>query len=813
MDRRSLLRITYACSIALILIFAFLYMSGRGREEADSIVSREAIKNRGNNSYVYNNKDGSITSVVFADAVNYQDNQGNWRQIDTAIKANKTSGTPFSARFGNNGRLSFIFKDKLVEFVPLGSTSSKGIVSKNKIIYQDIFKHCDLKYTVEPDRVKEELILKTPKAPNSFIFAVVFDGKLPKIKNNSLDFGSFRTMPPVAIDAKGRHGGAAIDLKKINGKTCLVVGVDPDWAQLAEYPIVIDPTILIQPDNLTGKDAYVTNADPLVNYGEDERLRVSASSEAARSYLQFNLSAIPPYSTVSQAILKVYAENSSLSSLTARRVLSAWIQSYSEGSQDAISWVNQPRFGEPIGSAGTVPSADWTAIDMTGAVTDWVKNRAPNMGLVLMTDEVSGAGNAVFMSSNYSADPQLRPKLEVTYVLENMPPASSITSIEDGDFIHGAQVEISGIADDGDDGSGISRVDVSTNGGETWEQATGTTNWSYIWSLPADGEYQIVSRAVDAAGNAESNPAEIKVTADNTLPEASISTPPEGSTVKGKVILEGTATDTNFDSYMVEYGQGATPESFVKIGSEHRTTVEGGPLEFANPTSMNGQYTFRLTAKDQAGNIVHVDRILILENIVQTNLGPHKNYDADTDLCALCHRSHVALSGRLNYWEEPEATYCGTCHHGIAGASNTKAELDESASHHPIRDRYFSDDPQHTMDCHDCHDPHGNKRDGGTSPENGAEDVPIDTVIEVIFSETIDQITLHTSSFIVMDEAGAKIDGTVTYSGETKIAAFDPAMDLDPGAFYRVIIKKSVADELGNTMDNDFSFSFRTAGP
>ncbi len=55
----------------------------------------------------------------------------------------------------------------------------------------------------------------------------------------------------------------------------------------------------------------------------------------------------------------------------------------------------------------------------------------------------------------------------------------------------------------------IESVEVSTNGGRSWNEAQITTQrlsniwvtWAYEWKLPASGEYEIVARATDSAGD------------------------------------------------------------------------------------------------------------------------------------------------------------------------------------------------------------------------------------------------------------------------------------------------------------------------
>ncbi|MBI4297049.1 MAG: hypothetical protein HY676_00775 [Chloroflexi bacterium] len=49
--------------------------------------------------------------------------------------------------------------------------------------------------------------------------------------------------------------------------------------------------------------------------------------------------------------------------------------------------------------------------------------------------------------------------------------------------------------------SGVSRVDVSLDGGTTYYTATGAATWTYRWFGPADGTYVLKVKGVDTAGN------------------------------------------------------------------------------------------------------------------------------------------------------------------------------------------------------------------------------------------------------------------------------------------------------------------------
>lgn len=76
-------------------------------------------------------------------------------------------------------------------------------------------------------------------------------------------------------------------------------------------------------------------------------------------------------------------------------------------------------------------------------------------------------------------------------------PTSAITSPGNGTAVSSQAVSITGTASAA---NGVAFVEVSTDGGETWSQAAGTTNWSYSWTPKAGGRYVLLSRATDAAG-------------------------------------------------------------------------------------------------------------------------------------------------------------------------------------------------------------------------------------------------------------------------------------------------------------------------
>ncbi|WP_018479282.1 DUF4082 domain-containing protein [Pontibacter roseus] len=78
-------------------------------------------------------------------------------------------------------------------------------------------------------------------------------------------------------------------------------------------------------------------------------------------------------------------------------------------------------------------------------------------------------------------------------------PVTTISSpAEDASVPFGTSVTVTGTATDN---SIVAGVEVSTDGGNTWRLANGTTNWSYTWTPAVQGTATIRSRAFDDSGN------------------------------------------------------------------------------------------------------------------------------------------------------------------------------------------------------------------------------------------------------------------------------------------------------------------------
>lgn len=94
-----------------------------------------------------------------------------------------------------------------------------------------------------------------------------------------------------------------------------------------------------------------------------------------------------------------------------------------------------------------------------------------------------------------------------------------------------------------------------------------------------------------------------------------------------------------------------------------------------------------------------------------------------------------------------------------------------------------------------------------TDPADDATGVALNKKISATFSEAMNPLTLNNSTFLINNGATA-ITGVVTYSGNT--ALFSPAINLLPNTTYTGTITTGVKDPAGNSIANDYIWTFTT---
>jgi hypothetical protein len=97
-----------------------------------------------------------------------------------------------------------------------------------------------------------------------------------------------------------------------------------------------------------------------------------------------------------------------------------------------------------------------------------------------------------------------------------------------------------------------------------------------------------------------------------------------------------------------------------------------------------------------------------------------------------------------------------------------------------------------------------------TFPVNAAANVPLQTVVSVTFSETLNPTTVNAQTFTLQKNGATSVAGNVIYSGTS--AVFTPNVDLEDGASYTVTLSSVIKDLAGNALPS-YSWIFSTQSP
>ncbi len=154
------------------------------------------------------------------------------------------------------------------------------------------------------------------------------------------------------------------------------------------------------------------------------------------------------------------------------------------------------------------PSFATPAIDDSG-ITDEGKSRAAATPTVTVTlGSLDGFGNLVDGTRYYwrlravdqsgFASAWTSEVRYFDYGTDAIAPSLAWSTPDEGATLTSTPITLSGTASD--ERSGVDYVQVSTDGGKTWQLASGATNWSYAFAPKQNGPVTALARAVDRAG-------------------------------------------------------------------------------------------------------------------------------------------------------------------------------------------------------------------------------------------------------------------------------------------------------------------------
>ncbi|MER7501442.1 DNRLRE domain-containing protein [Nonomuraea pusilla] len=424
---------------------------------------------------VYELEDGRLQAEISSRPAYYQDGKGTWQPIDTRIEATAGDGfthgndkAGYGTRFGDKS-------DKLLQVKAAGRQLTLGVagdgrqispkVNGSTVTYPGAWDGADLVYQVTPEGVKEYLVLaKPPAAEVPLTFTVKAGGLRAEARpDGSIAFvgkdgtTAFAIPKPFMFDAQndpaspyGKRYSDAVtqEVTQQGAEATITLKPDPAWLAAGErkWPVVIDPTIVLQPDWFGAEDTYVSSASKTGNFSEAWQLPVGKTGTGAINRSLINIQvvdALPDDNVmVDDARLEVYFDQAlgeaGAVTVGAHEITSGW------GASD-VTWNTQPTFKATAAATVTRRPGElsrWHAFNVTDVVRGWLSQPFWTNGLMLKAADESTAapvGGPLYEAASESAyggdgmgsEKVNTPKLVVTYGVPSvtLKPVTTATSV------------------------------------------------------------------------------------------------------------------------------------------------------------------------------------------------------------------------------------------------------------------------------------------------------------------------------------------------------------------------------------------------
>jgi hypothetical protein len=369
---------------------------------------------------------------------------------------------------------------------------------------------------------------------------------------------------------------------------------------------------------------------------------------------------------------------------------------------------------------------------------------------------------------------------------DTTPPTATVTSPAPSSLVtSGRAITITGTA--ADVGGTVAGVEVSTDSGQTWHPATGTTSWSYVWTPTGSGQRTIVARATDDSANiGNSSPG---VTVSFAQCPCSIwggSSTPANPSVNDSAAYElGVRFKSDANGFLtgIRFYKG-TGNGGTHVG--HLWTNSGtllGSATFTGETATGWQEAdFASPIAVTAGTVY-----------VASYADPQGHYAADRPFFATSGVDSPPLHALAAGVSGPNGVY--------AAGSGFPTQSYQSSNYwvDVVLDASPADTNPPTVQA--------------VTPAAGATGVATSQAT-VTFSEAMAPGSITTSSVFLKDPAGATVPATVVYDAPSLTATLTATSPLAASTVYTAAVKSGaggVTDATGNALANDFRWTFTTA--
>ncbi|MGW5658681.1 LamG-like jellyroll fold domain-containing protein [Streptomyces sp. NPDC003758] len=430
---------------------------------------RVAAKSTAHSTY-YRNADGSFSRKVSPFPLNYKDSKGDWQQIDTDVargsdgrfdEKSNAMDVAFAPKASDQKLASFDKDGNSIAFGLDGAASVAGTAKGSTVSYPKVLPDTDLQLTSTSVGMRQELVLHSATAANSWTFPLQLKGLTAELnKSGGVDLrdaqgkGVASIPSAYAFDSKinkvsGERAtthAVTYELITEHGKPALRMTLDSAWlhAKARKFPVTVDPDTSVWDYVHT---TYAESGYSPVDRSQEQTMKVGSydsGTHSAVSFVQdwrtsFDGSGVTMVSA-NLHLYDIWASTCTPESFNVAQASSAWDPT------DAMTYPG-PAHGASIGSvtpsvphacANTTSSAtggDWVTVPLdTASIQKWASGTSADYGLAIYattTDSLhwkqfasmANPGDEPYIVYDYTGD--IAPMVEATFPANN----SSVSTV------------------------------------------------------------------------------------------------------------------------------------------------------------------------------------------------------------------------------------------------------------------------------------------------------------------------------------------------------------------------------------------------
>lgn len=503
----------FVASVLSVALVAGMAPSGATAQPASAVrqhaPGEEVIDARRVDAKTFATDDpATFETRLYTEPIHYRDGLGNWRDIDARLVP--TGGGRFAAaanavgasvaadqRSQHLGRLEV--DSASVAYALEGARPGRAAPdpkAPTSIRYPGILAATDLRLISTSTGLKQELILHSRQASDTFVFPLALEGVTASLDEatGAVEYrdaaGDVVMVTPAGwmedssdVDRTGpaTSDGVSYRLVERAGTTALEVTLDRTWLDdpARVYPVVVDPTLTS--DSRNGDpyfygDTYVQENLPSTNYSTYTYLRTGANATTKwRAFLEFGkpVSADGTH-TINWSYLHLYNYTSAATTCTTgtgkdvqvKRVTSKWSASTAIWPGPSFNATSYASSNASYSTSNASCPGGWINFDITTLAREWNAGTYPNYGMAVVASHSWTDTYRAFYSKEYS-DTTRRPYMRVNWT-NNYPNSPTSPSPASGS-VHAVQdVTLSGVYSDPDGDWGSTVFDVERLDGTSW---------------------------------------------------------------------------------------------------------------------------------------------------------------------------------------------------------------------------------------------------------------------------------------------------------------------------------------------------------